>query len=170
MLRFRWVAAWVCLVVVPMAFGGEMEDRIRSGMEVVAKATIGGDHAAVADRTYPGVIEMAGGKDRMIEMMASMIGEMSDNGMSFKSMDVLSIGTPVKAGEQMHALVKTKMIMGVPGGSLENIGYTIAISDDQGANWSFLNVSPGLRQQMEQILPGFSLEVPAAPEPNYLPD
>jgi hypothetical protein len=132
-------------------------------------ALISGNYARLVDLTYPKLVEMIGGRDKMIEMLRSGNEDMKAHGSAILGAEVSEPKEIVVAGDKQFAIVPMVVRMHVPEGTLRSNGYLIALSEDHGNTWKFID-GAGLhkgavteRETLAQIVPGFpaQLSLPA---------
>jgi hypothetical protein len=92
--------------------------------------------------TYPRVVEMMGGEEKMISYLQKGIQQMNNDGCTFKSIDVEITTKLVRAGKEIHTLVSQSIIMTVPNGTLTANSYLLAISQNGGRDWYFVDTAP----------------------------
>ena len=121
------------------------------------------DYERFADLTYPKVIEMAGGRDKMLAGMTKQIREMEAEGVVMLSS---SSGAPtqfVHDSRSIYALLPTTLKVKAKDGVFQSEGSTIAVSSDQGSNWTFIDASGKDHSELKALLPNVAdrLKLPA---------
>jgi hypothetical protein len=135
--------------------------RIRALAAESCAALTSGNYARVADFTYPKVVEMMGGRDKMIETTRQIVEDMKDRGVTIVSIEVSEPERVVTANDKLFAVVPQVVRMEGPKKTARSNGFLIAVSEDAGKNWSFidgaaLHEKPGQeRETLAQILPDF---------------
>ena len=135
--------------------------RIRALAAESCAALTSGNYARVADFTYPKVVEMMGGRDKMIETTRQIIEDMKTGGVAILSIEVSEPERVVTANDKLFAVVPQVVRMQGPKKTARSNGFLIAVSEDAGKNWSFidgaaLHEKPGQeRETLAQILPDF---------------
>ncbi len=139
--------------------------RIRALAAESSAALTSGNYARVADFTYPKIIEMMGGRDKMIETTRQITEDMKAHGAAILSVEVSEPEGIVTANDKLFAVVPEVVRVQVPKGTLRSNGFLIAVSEDAGKNWSFidgaaLHEKPGQeRETLAQILPDFPAQL-----------
>jgi len=107
----------------------------------MAESLMKEDFATLAKYTYPKIVELMGGKENMISVLAKGMGEMKSKGFNINSVSVAL--TPLKAiaGKEIHAIVAQTIVMNVPGGTLTSNSYLLAITADDGKHWHFVDTA-----------------------------
>jgi len=130
------------------ATGGERQDigrqdigNVRHLAESMVNATISGDYAKVVDNTYDAVVKELGGREAAIKVAADAMQQLKDEHFEIKS---YFVGTP----EGLHSehgvtftIVPTRMEMQAPDAHIVARGYLLALSEDAGKTWKFVDGS-----------------------------
>jgi hypothetical protein len=132
----------------------------------ISQALVAGDFATVVQLTYPKVVEMTGGSDKMIALLQTGMQKMKGNGVEITS---VKVGTPSEfhtAGADLFAIVPTAIELKVPGGKLTQKSFVVGISADAGETWLFADGNGLSADQVKTVFPNFpdSLPLPA-PQP-----
>lgn len=167
----RQFAFFLALLTTP-SFAQVDTAIIKEQAELTAKALLNDDYETVIRFTYPKVIEMVGGGEKMIAIMKKGKSEMRDKGISF---DKVTIGTPsrtVIAGDEIHCLVPQTVYMKVPDGKMKTETQLIAVSQDKGINWFFIDAVNLNKDNIKRVLPNynFDLMLPAKKQPVFIAD
>ena len=136
----------------------------------MSSSFIKGDYKNFIKFTYPKVVEMMGGKEKMVTFPEKGIEEMKNEGVSFKSVSVGLTNHKVRAGKEIHTLVSQTIIMAVPGGTVTANSYLLAISGNDGHSWSFVDTAPfNDVTKLKAVLPHYNpeLKIPAKQQPIF---
>ena len=129
------------------------------------------NYATFVDFTYPKVVAIVGGPQKMIALM-------QESNPSSKILNIM-IGDPgdiITAGSELQVTVPTRISMEVTGtkktGKLITDSTLIAVSTDQGKNWTFIDTSGKNINTLKSVLPNLSTElvIPPMSEPTFYPD
>lgn len=124
--------------------------------EKMAQLLLDKDFSAFCKYTYPKIIEMMGGKQKMIEIMEKGSKEMLSEGTDFLK---ITFGNPSKlinTGNELQCTLPQTIEMKVPNGRLVTKSTLIAISKDGGKNWYFVDTAENDIQTMKKSLPNLS--------------
>ena len=155
-----------------LTFAQVDSDVIKKQAELTAKALVNDDYETLIKFTYPKVIELVGGRDKMISLIKKGKIEMGQQGISF---DKVIIGKPSKtviAGDEIHCLVPQTVYMKVPKGKLKSETQLLAVSRDNGSNWFFIDAVSLNKDNIKRVLPNynFDLVLPTKSEPIFVSD
>jgi hypothetical protein len=133
-----------------------------------------GDHAKVVDLTYPKIVEIIGGRDKMRATLETAMKQMKDRGFSIRSLQVEEPAEILTEGNNTFAVVPTTIEMTAPGGKLVGKSYLLGISADGGKTWKFID-GAGLatKQMRDLVLPSklpARLKLPAKQDPQFIKD
>ncbi len=109
--------------------------------------------------TYPKIVEMMGGKQKMIEVLENGVKEMQKEGTAFLK---VSFGVPsdvITTKNELQCTMPQTIEMKVPDGRLVSQSTLIAISTDKGLNWYFVDTSGKDIETMKKTLPNLSAEL-----------
>jgi hypothetical protein len=119
--------------------GEDAAKRLQAQAEESSRAFIEGDFGRLADLTYPKLVELIGGREKLIEVVRKGVEEAKAEGFVPLS-SVPSAPTQVlRVGRQTYAIVPLKFKMRAPNQILVSDSYMIAVSEDEGQNWKFFS-------------------------------
>ena len=140
------------------------KSRVKKQAQELADAFVAGNFEKMADLTHPALVELIGGKAKMVEGLKQ---EMSGAGAENFRVLSMPVGEPkrvVKSHDYLLAVVPVTMRLKMPEGVFaQRIAY-LGVSQDGGQTWTF--VSGGADKQMLKVL--FPL-IPAAIDELELP-
>ena len=124
------------------------------------------------DLTYPKVIEMAGGREKMLAAMNKELKEMESEGVVLLSS---TSGAPTQFmhdSGSIYAVVPNTLKVKAQDGIFQTDGSMIGISADSGANWTFIDASGKDRSELKKLIPGVAdkLNLPPAKAPVKISD
>jgi hypothetical protein len=132
------------------------------------EATLKKDYNTLASFTYPKVVEMMGGKEKMIQTIQTGMQKLSDQGFTVQKGVIGSPGKFYKAGKEIHCLLPETITMLTKEGKLLSKSNLLAITQDGGSNWYFLDVNSSTINFVPKLFPQFNkklvLPEPAEPE------
>src|SRR5262249_8984521 len=123
--------------------------------------------------TYPKIVEMMGGREKMIEALKDGMKQLKEKGFSFRSVEVGEPAEFAEEGKDTFVVVPTTTEMAAPGGKIVVKSYLLGISPDGGKAWTFVDGNGiGTAENREQVLPKLpeKLKLPEVQEPTFIKD
>ncbi len=117
------------------------------------------DYTSFANYTYPKVIEMMGGKARMIQATESSMNQMKAQGFEFIDLSFKDATGLLKQEDETQCSLTQVLTMKTPEGEVKAEYKLIAISADDGKNWKFLDTSGKSKEIMLKYFPNLSPEL-----------
>lgn len=131
---------------------GVNRERLKAQAEELTRAFERRDYAAAVDLTHPKVAELAGGRTAMIAFLEKSMKEMEGEGLKIES---FTVGEPrdfVGVGRRVFAVLPTAMKATFGKQSVTSEGNWIAVSEDGGGNWTFVNLERGAERERVRTL------------------
>lgn len=129
------------------------------------------DYKTLVKYTYPKVVQMMGGEQKMLNSINEGLTEMKEQGYIIKSVQVGLTDQSVMAGKEIHTFLTQTLTMSVPRGTVIANSYLLAISLDGGNRWYFLDSTPlSDEEKLKSIFPNFnhSLKIPKKQQPIFV--
>ena len=128
--------------------------------KAIVKAVTDKDYAKVVDATYPAVIEIAGGREKMIDAINVAMKRLKDRGFKIASEKIGKPATPVIDGKTAYVVIPTTMEMTTPDATIVTESYLLGITTNGGKSWAFVD-GAGLSQPKlkEKIFPKLPKEL-----------
>ncbi len=125
------------------------------------------DFGRMVDLTYPKVIELAGGRDKMVAALAKGLKEMESEGVTVLSSTAAAPIQIVHVSNWIYAVVPTTLKVKAKDGTFQTESSMIGISSDDGAHWTFIDAGGKDHKELKNLLPVSydSLKLPADKEP-----
>lgn len=135
-------------------------------------ALLNDDYETLLKFTYPNVIALTGGPDKMISLIKKGKIEMQQQGITF---DHVVIGKPtavVKAGNEIHCMVPQTVFIKVPKGKMKSKSHLLAVSKNGGRHWYFIDTVNLTSENIKLVLPNynFDLAIPPKKKPVFIAD
>jgi hypothetical protein len=131
------------------------------------------DYAKVADLSHPEIVEVMGGKEKMVEKTSEIMAGLKARGLAFKKYTVGKIGEPVVDGKTAYIVVPTTVVLTGPKTTIESDSYLLGVSTDSGKTWTFADgaglSNPVLRDKVFPSLPA-ALKLPEKKAPKITND
>lgn len=146
------------------------EQAITSSAEKLNKAILSHDYKTFAKYTHPKIIENSGGEQKFIEMMANGSKSMKDAGAELISITNGAPGKILTVKDELQTTLPQTVEMQVPKGRVRTNTTLIAISNDKGKTWHFIDTFNADLKVLQAALPNLSNElvIPPARQPEFI--
>lgn len=130
-------------------------------------ALVVGDYPTLVKHTYPKVVEMMGGGEKMIAMVKRGRADLEAQGIKIDTSMVRDPSATVKAGDEIHCLIPQTVILNIPNGKVRSENYLIGISQDGGKHWYFIDTAQITMANVKDVLPNYNMDliIPQAKPP-----
>jgi hypothetical protein len=161
------------LLLSVIGFAGQDDtSEIKRLVEECTQALITGKYAKFAELSHPKIVEMAGGKEKMIAELEKAMAKMKSDGASFSSVTVSSSIEVSTIDEKKFAIVPFVLKINVPGGLLTRNCFMIGVDGDLGLGkhgWTFIDGTNKDESQLKQVIPEAvgKLKIPASEPPVF---
>lgn len=118
--------------------------KLKTQAEEISQTLANGNYERLADLTHPKVLEMTGGREKMISVSREFMDSSKKQGIEIVSTTVGEPNESVKIGDDLFATVPFAIVLKTPKGSFRQQSTVVGISSDNGANWKFAN---GINQE-----------------------
>jgi hypothetical protein len=118
----------------------QARENLISQSEAIGRAAVDEDHAKMAELTLPVLVEKFGGRAAYIKKLESIASEMKREGFRLKKWTLADPSALVQSVGDVYAVVPAAVELSGPGGAVgRNSSYLIAVSEDGGASWKFID-------------------------------
>ena len=138
--------------------------QLQAQAEGCGRAFIEGDFERLADCTLPKLVELIGGREKMIEVVRKDVAEMKAEGFEPLSQTHSAPTQVLRVGSQTYAVLPIKFKMRTSKEILASDSFMIGVSGDGGQNWKFLSADSTDEARMKLLLPDVAgkLKLPPA--------
>jgi hypothetical protein len=152
-MKYHLLAVFtVSCLIVQNATADPQTEQIRAAAQENGTALTTGNYARLVDLTFPKVVELIGGREKMIELVRSGTEEMKAQGNAILSAEVTEPKEVISSGERRFAIVPLTVRMKVPEGTLRTKGFLLAISTDKGKTWTFIDGAGLTKEKLAQLI------------------
>jgi len=150
----------------------EIEKKLLAQANDMGKKFIAKDYAAFLKYSHPATIKAMGGQQKMLQETKKSFQELEKDGVQFLS---VKFGEPSKiltVGKELQCTIPEIVEMHITGGKYTTISTMIAISEDKGNNWYFLDTGGNDLDLMQRLHANLSNElvIPAPSDPIFEED
>ena len=146
----------ILILLLPASLFAQDTTVVKRQANIIAKALLNSDFKTVIAHTYPKAVTFGGGKEKLLQMMSNGINQMKAQGFSFEKISIGSPGKFYKAGTEIHCLIPETLIMKTSRGRMSAKSNLLAISNDGGKSWSFLDLNQGTINSVKTLFPNFN--------------
>ena len=136
-----------------------MKKVIKAHAETMGNLFINLDFEHFMDFMYPGLIQLSGGKDKMKETLQKVADRVKAQNIAFVSISFSEPSLIVQNGNELQCImVETLNLTEANANTVQTKGLVVAISQDDGRRWSFMDVP---RKDIKALFPAFPNLSPA---------
>jgi hypothetical protein len=147
-MRIFSISILVLIVLVQFGFGQTKAKSkaipnypsLQIQADKMISAIISNDFETFADFMYPKLIELLGGRDKFIDFTRNEMGRTETAGVSILDYKVKKPIQVLRLKNQIFAVLPTNIKMKMSDREIFMAGSMVAISDDNGKNWTFIRV------------------------------
>jgi type III secretory pathway component EscV len=132
---------------------GPKVEEIKAKAEETLNSFLVGDHQKYIDLTYPKLVELMGGREKMISSVEQQMKEMKAQGFEPISTSVDVPKEIVQADSQNFAIVPYTLKLKTPQGIVTQQSYMLAISNKDNVKWTFIDVTDLNESQLKAVVP-----------------
>lgn len=129
----------------------------------MGSAFVSGDYTTFANYTYPLILKSMGGAAKMAAVLTKSTNDMKARGMIFSNITFDEPSKIVNSGKELQASIAQHTEIKLPQGRLVNTSTLIAISTDNGVNWTFIDTSNKDMETLRKVLPNLSPSITIPP-------
>ena len=123
--------------------------RAQELMDAVAQK----DYAKIVDLTYPKVIEVGGGREKLLAATTAEVKSMEAEGVTIISSTTSPPSQILHDAGAIFAVVPVTTKVKATGGTFQTEGALIGISNDGGRNWTFVDATGKDQTELKEVLP-----------------
>ena len=128
-------------------------------------------HENFLDYVYPQMIELAGSREKMLAILKGEEDDFKRQGIKIGSNEVGDPGALMTAGDKEFCVLPLTTRLIFPTAKVEQPGYLLAVSTDEGKNWTFIDgagITPETLKMLRLDLPP-ELKLPEKKQPKITP-
>lgn len=139
---------------------------------IMAKLLLARDFKAFTKYTYPPIVKMAGGDEKMIKLIKESLDLMETQGYTFTNFSVEKPTTIVHFNNTLQCTIIENIEIKVPKGRLISKAALIGVSCDNGQTWTFIDTHGSDLKTLQGTLAGLSddLVIPQKEKPVFYED
>ncbi len=136
---------------------------------IMTQAITSNNYETTLKYTHPNVVKMVGGKKEFLDVLKTGTNEMKLMGNKYESIEIGKPSKTVKAANEIHCLIPETISMQLKDGKMKHKSYLLAVSNDKGKSWTFIETALITEESIYQILPNYNkaLVIPEKGVPQY---
>lgn len=144
---------------------GKYDKEVTKGAKMLTSALQIEDYATAVEYFHPNVIAMAGGKASLRSILKETAEMKKKDGFDIIQTTTLGSGDYIDAGNEIHTIVGQEQVFKLGNMKFKTDVYLLAISDDNGTNWKYVNLEAYNQDNIKIFFPNFNdnLKLPAPP-------
>lgn len=167
-MQSRYLALFIFSILAFNAFG--QQGVIKERAQAMVTNTLNDDFGALADYTYPKVLQAMGGREKMIGVLKASTAQMKAQGATIKSGTIGEPGPVIKKIKAWFSVVPEDIALSVKDGELWSSSNLLAVSEDKGKKWTFIDVGNMSDQTLHSLFPELKdLSIPKQSQPVFHP-
>ena len=145
---------------------------IKEKAQIAATAMLESDWETLIDTTYPKLVQLMGGREGMLTVLTNGQAEFESQGIKFSK---VTLGEPqeiYRTGSELFCLVPETIYIQMPNGKLVTESHLLAVSENDGGKWYFIDTNRLTNENVLELLPNFNkeLKIPAKKDPQFIPN
>ena len=159
----------VCLQL--NATAQNMQSTVKAQAMEMAKAVLAKDVDKLVKYMHPKVVEAAGGKEKMLVARDTMNKYMQQFGAEIKKVTIGNPGAIISYKNELQTTLPQTTEVKVMASMIAAETTLIAISEDKGVHWYFIDTSIYRSEKVKKLLPNLSpdLVIPPMKQPKMTP-
>jgi hypothetical protein len=154
---------WITVFTQSYGQVKEASQNIKQQANKMAQAFIRGDYKTFVLYNYKPMVQGSGGATKMEQSLAKVVNDMKLKGMSFNNITFDEPSKIVKSGKELQATIAQHTHIKVPNGRAVSTSTLIAISTDNGNNWTFIDTSNKSIEALRKAMPNLSTAITIPP-------
>ncbi len=142
--------------VVATLPASELTERVRAEAQQCADALLTGDYAALIARTHPRIVDEMGGPERAVAEVADGVKNMKADGITMERVEIGTPSEPVAKGAIVGVIVPQNVFLNTPKGHFRQAGHMLAVSEDGGTHWKFMDTSSLTDESLREYFPALA--------------
>ena len=155
----------LCITVFARSYGQvkDAPQNILLQAGKMAQAFISSDYKTFVTYIYKPMVQGTGGAAKMEQSLAQVVNDMKAKSMSFNNITFSEPSNIVKSGKEFQATIAQHTDMKIPDGRAVSTSTLIAISKDNGINWTFIDTNNKDIVTLRKAIPNLSTAITIPP-------
>jgi hypothetical protein len=150
---------FLLLLSISALSGQSPNENLNGQLEEMKKLFLTEDFRGFSNFTYSKVLDMMGGKEKMIQATTSSMNQMKKEGFQILDLNFKNASAIISHDKELQCSLTQELLMQIPQGKLLATYTLIAISSDEGKNWKFMDTSGKSKETMLKYFPNLSPDI-----------
>src|SRR3569833_324014 len=137
---------------------------IKEQANAMGQAFLREDYDVFAGYLYPAIINSMGGKKQMAATLGNTVSNLKANGMSFSDINVDNTSKIVKMHNELQCTLQQHTTIKTPNSKVVTTSTLVAVSEDGGKHWFFIDTSNKNEKDIRKALPNLSPNIVIPPQ------
>lgn len=146
----------VCIFFITVVFAQKHTKEIMRDGNAMVQAFGAGNYDKLLDYTYPGIFEVYGDRESFKELIELTMNGFKEQGLKIDSVYVQNPGAEFTAGTQLHSTLTQFLTLTFDGGYVKTESTLLAVSENKGKDWTFIDVQQLLPEIKAILFPDFN--------------
>ncbi|HXC04799.1 MAG TPA: hypothetical protein VNZ86_08605 [Bacteroidia bacterium] len=135
---------------------------VKASADSMAQFLLKKEYTSFARFTHPKIIEMLGGREKMIQVISQSLSQMDSSGFKITGVVIGAPGPIIRADNQLQCILTQNMQMNVNGKTNATLSNLVAVSFNEGKSWVFIDCQKKNLEEVRNVFPELSnkLEIP----------
>jgi hypothetical protein len=142
-----------------VGFAQTSNNNLNSQLQLMKKYFLERNFAEYSNFVYPKVIEIYGGKEKMILLSQTSIKKMEAQGYSILDISFKDPSKFITEGNETQFSITQELTIQSPKGKMVSEFTLIGISIDKGENWKFIDTAGRTKDKIIQKFPNLNAEI-----------
>jgi hypothetical protein len=142
----------------------EANQNLKQQAAKMGSAFASGDYTTFAKYTYPKILAAMGGAAKMAAVLTKSTNDMKVQGISFSNITFDEPSKIIKSGKEFQATIAQHTEIKLTHGRMISTSTLIAISTDDGTNWTFIDTSNKDMPTLRKALPNLNRAIIVPPQ------
>lgn len=135
-----------------------------------AEAILKKDYESAVRFMYPPIVERMGGSEKAVAFVKTSMADMEAKGWAIENITVGPPSAIVAEEREDVAIVPTEMVMNFEGKRATSSSYLVAVTQNHGKNWYFLDGAQLPKEKLARLYPKLVAQVKVPERKNSLVD
>lgn len=160
--------AIILLIIFNSSYSQTTNANLNNQLQLMKKYFLEKKYDKFLNFTYPKVVEMIGGKDKLLQATTASMEKMESEGYIFTNVNFKEPSKFIKKGNETQVTIRQEILMKSPKGNILADYTLIGVSGDGGKNWKFIDTSGKSKEVMLKYFPNLSPDIVIKPKTQKL--